>query len=370
MLFYLLPTIAGIYYLYSNLEKQKALPYFISGFLFSISTILCTNVIFYTLLVPILSYYSCRDIKLLIYHSMVGFIGFMIPMVFNVGYFYYHNAFDDFYWWTIKWASMYTAYRPFYERIWSVFWGLCNTWGWIPLVIFSFYGLYILLKKKLYRNDSLWFLALVVFIISVIVRLTLIKSQIRYSLYLLPGLIILLPIAIQYFDLIKSTLIKKSIKVFMAVFLVIAFIVTNFDAYSVSRELIHKRENLHTWIKENTDLNDSIFVWFEGYEIYFKTERKMATSIFSTSQHLDHVRIWEANNYKDIDYVWQKFIYEFKRDKPVLLIDMKPDFGPGENYGYRTREHKKYFDIFKEYLDQNYKPVAVIDKAKIWMRID
>jgi len=370
MLLYLLPTIAGVYCIYSNLEKQSYLPYFIGGLLFSISTLLCTNVIFYTLLVPVLSYYSCRNIKLLIYHSMIGFIGFMIPMAFNFGYFYHHNALGDYYLWNVKWASIYASYKPFYTRFISFFTGIGKTWEWIPLVIFSFYGLYILLKKKLYSNDSAYFFALVVFIISVITRLSMVRSVIRYSLYLLPGLIILVPIAIQYFDSIKSAAVKKYVKVFIAVFLVGAFSFTNFTAYSVSRNFIdYKRGNLHKWIKENTSSDDSIFVWYEGYEVYFKTGRKMATSIFSTAEFLDHVGVWEANNYKDIDLFWKRFIDDFKRDKPLLLVDLKPDFIMDNNW-HRANDMKKYFDIFKEYLDQNYKPLTVIDGAQIYIRID
>ena len=95
----------------------------------------------------------------------------------------------------------------------------------------------------------------------------------------------------------------------------------------------------------------------------------MATSIFSTSEFLDYASVWEANNYQNIELFWGRFIDEFKRDRPRLLIDLNPDFLPKNNW-QRKGEQKRYFNIFKDYLDQNYVPVTVIDGAKIWKRKD
>jgi len=370
MLLYLLPAMGGLYFIYEYADRQSIIPYFISGFLFSLSAFLCTNTIFYTLLVPVISYYTCRNFKKLVVHSLAGFTGFLIPVFFNFGYFYYHNALSDYYLWNVIWASAYASYKPFYMRFINIFVGLGKTWEWIPLYIFSFYGLYLLLKNKLYRNDFPSFLALVVFIISILSRLGMVRSPIRYSLYILPGLIILLPITFRYYNLSDRIKFKRNLTIFCAAFIVIVFAYTNYIAYSVSRGSIdYGRKELHKWVKENTTLDDSIFVWGEGYEIYYYTGRKMATSMYSTKEFLDQVDVWKANNYKDLHLFWERFIYEFKRDRPKILIDVMPDFKLINNWE-RKGEMKKYFDIFKEYLDQNYTPVKFIDGARIYKRKD
>jgi hypothetical protein len=370
MFFYLLPTMAGIYFLNKYAEQQAAFPYFAAGFLFSISTLLCTNTIVYTLLVPVISYYTCRDIKKFMYHSTIGFIGFLIPMAFNFGYFYYHNALSDYYLWNIEWASIYAGYKPFYTRIINVFIGIGKTWEWIPLFMFSFYGLYIIIRKKLYNQSFSSFMAISVFFVSLIARLGMARSPVRYSLYLLPGLLFLLPVAIRYFSALKDSAAKKIIPLVISLFVIVVFSHTYFAAHANSRGFLdYNRKELHQWIKENTKPDESIFVWYEGYEVYFYTGRKMATSIFSTAEFLDHVEVWEANKYRKIDLFWERFINEFKRDKPVVLIDLRPDFNLDNNW-HRSGEMERYFEIFKKYLDQNYKPVTVINGVKVWKRND
>ncbi len=371
MLFYILPVFAGIYVLVLNQEKQRFFSYFLAGICFSISTLLSTNTIFYTLLVPAFSIYRNRSFKYFFLHSIAGFLGFLIPFAINMAYFIYNDALIDYYNWNILWGAIYAGYRPWYERIFVAFpFSLIKTWAWFPLYIVFGYGVYHLVREKLYRNNAYAFFALALFAVALLSRLGMVRSNIRYSLFLLPGLIIMLPIAWNYFKVSKHYDKKKQYGYLLVLFIIFALAQTNLKAYRVSRYYVdYNRKNLHEWVISNSDKDDSIFVWHEGYEIYYRTGRKMATGIFSTSEFLESLSAWKADNFEHLGIFYEKFIEEFKRDKPLLVIDLKPDFRL-KNKWKRENKIEYYFQKFYSYFKEHYEMVKIIDGAKIYRRIN
>ena len=367
MLLYIPPMFGALYCLTRDDFRLSYPSLFIAGLLISLSALISTNAILFTIVIPALSWYRKRSLSHMILDSLAGFTGFCIPMVLTFYYFYINNALADWYYWNIVWASNYGNYKPFYIRFAKVFLGMLLTWEWIPLYISSFLGLYGIIKERSYKKDSFAFFALIILILSVACRFLMLRPNVRYSLYLLPGFLFLLPYAYDHWDYFTKA--RRRVIALLMTFVVISGFIYN--SYKTLKNPIayEGRKELRDWIVQNTSPDDKIFVWHEGYEIYYFTKRKMATSIFSPGEFLDHVAIWQADQYRHTHIPWEKFLLEFKKDKPVVVIDLRPDFKP-DNDWKREGILKQYFDRFHTLLLHDYKPLKVINGAKIWKRIE
>ena len=92
MLLVLLPISVAIYLvLKDNIRLQKHVA-FLFGFTISVSTIISTNAIFYSLLLPIMSFIKYRKIKRVITDTLICISGFIVPMGFVCLYFYLNDA--------------------------------------------------------------------------------------------------------------------------------------------------------------------------------------------------------------------------------------------------------------------------------------
>lgn len=159
----------------------------------------------------------------------------------------------------------------------------------------------------------------------------------------------------------------------MIVFTVLTLAHSYYKAIKSSfQESIDVRRPIYEWIKENSNNKDLIFVWHEGFELYYMTQRKMATSFFSTSQHLTKNEIWEKNHCEKIEIPWEKFLYELAKDKPKIIVDLTPPF-----YMFQKTKCKKleFYQLkFNHFINKNYlkeKSIETIDfQDKYKIRVD
>ncbi|OHD11711.1 MAG: hypothetical protein A2Y41_11395 [Spirochaetes bacterium GWB1_36_13] len=207
MLLSLCPFFIFIYYLFDFTKNNLKISLFLSSFFLSLSFLLSTNFIFFTLIYPIMLYYIYRNSLKTLYFSLISLFGFLIPLAFFLFYLAINNAFNDWYWWSVEWASIYSSHYSLLRKIWSFLDSFRIVWQWTPLLIFSFTGFFLLMKEKTWSLNKL--LIIVVFFISLISRL-MFKGAERYSLYLLPVFILLLGVFLEK----KIVQLKKNISSF------------------------------------------------------------------------------------------------------------------------------------------------------------
>lgn len=362
MLLYLLPISVSIFFMVRNKFDPGNFNLLLSGFFLSLAFLISTNIIFYALIFPVFIFFCTKNIRTAIYKNIYALAGFLIPLGFMFFYFYYNNALEEWCWSNFKWAGIYGASGPLWRKILQFFTGMILNWVWIPLYIYSIFGIQKIFKDKAFLRDKTIFFILLIALFSILSRLMLTKFVARYYLYLLPGLIFCVVLALD-------RPVKKHFKAIMLSIIVSGFLFNYiFSLHASYNPVVESRRDIYSWVRQNTAPADRIFVWHEGYEFYFFCRRPMATSFFSTSQHLDYPKMWEQNNYRDIDVPWKKFMIEFERDNPALVIDVTGNFTES-NEKYRRAALKSYMDGFKNLIKKNYTPAKEFGVIKIWKRI-
>jgi len=355
---------AGLYLYLLALDNfsLKPGPVFFAGIICGILFLLSTNMIFFSLVIPAMVYYMKRDIFYTGYMSLLGGIGFFIPVMLNLWYIYHNNAFADFYWWNIQWGAIYGGNITAIFRVLQFIFSLIKTWEWAPLYVPLCMFVYSVLRSRDIKQPAIFFTILVVFV-SILCRLPLRKSAERYNLYLLPAFIICIP----FFNWSE---VRKYVKYAVIVFVITGFIVNGYLSIqdrSKLDDLIVADKPLIEWIKENSSPSDKIYVWEFGSVIYTFAERSMATSFFSAGEHLDNYKIWIRNNYKDIEKPWERFMGEFDRDKPLFFIDLSGNFYAFDDK-YRGEPLRYYVEKFKRIIERDYIHVKNFNNISVWKR--
>lgn len=366
MLFAILFILVFIYIYISQDLKPNFIGLILSGFFVGLACIFSTNFILVTLLIPITALYREKKIFPVLKDSLFAFLGFIIPFLIFFVYCYKTDSLNDAYWWTIKWASIYGGSKPVYVKVYKFFAGMIESWPLIPVYFGGFWGLAYIFKNRLYRSNNYVFFLLCFATISLFVRLMLGKGSPRYYLYLMPSFILIIP-------LLKNNLILKKniIKIVLSIFFLTSYCLVIYESITNpgdKRPIYIQTQKVIKNIQDNSSKNDKIFVWGEGFDIYYKSDRNMATSIYSTCQHLTNTYIWEKNNFKDYVYPWNHFMEEFKRDKPKLIINLSGYFDfPDDDRAIKNKEpFVENIILFRKYVEQNYIRIQMEDGSSIW----
>ncbi len=369
---YMLPAFAGIYFLTGNDFKPTLLSYGIFGFFTAIATLISTNVIFYTLIVPMLSIKNNEfNFKKITAECASAFTGFMIPMGLTALYFAGQNALGDWYFWNVGWASIYAGYKPWYKKVGHFFYGLVLTKQWIPFFILSFYAVYKIIKSKIYKQSNFAFFVLAVFFTGALCKMVMNKPNPRYYLYFMPGIFFA---AVYGISDLKGK-VRNAVLFIISVVMIISLADANISAWKAPFDTGFKvRENLRSWIVTNVPADKTLYVWDEGFEVYYETKRKKSkTSIFSAREDLDKSRLWRDNKYKDTAFMWERFLSEFTQNPPDYIADYTMNLGRTDvepSDGERESVHKEYYDKFRAFVDPRYTVAAVIDgKFRVLKRI-
>ncbi len=356
---YMLPAFAGIWCIAKDDFNPGARSLFLFGLFISCATLISTNVVFYSLLVPFLTIKNRGfKIKAVVTEGMIAFAGFVIPIVLVFAYFASHHALADWYFWNIGWASIYSGFKPWYTKIFSFFYGFIKTWQWLPFVVLAGYACYVIIRRKKYSTDAYAYFVLAVFFCACASKYPMNKPHPRYYLYLLPGLLF----AIDYGLKLITEKRRKIIYAGLFLFVILTLIETNISAWRHPYdEGFALRSNLKSWIWNNVPPEKTIWVWDEGYEIYYETKRaKSRNSFFSAGEFLDKAKLWRANGYKHIDRMWERFLRELAANPPDYIIDLTLDFEES-NRDRRDGLHKMYYDRFYSFVREGYRIRAVVD---------
>jgi len=291
-----------------------------------------------------------------------AFAGFIIPFMLTAFYFARHDALGDWYFWNIGWASIYAGYKPWYVKIWYFFYGFIVTWQWLPFSAAAFYAVYRILKSKIYRRSNFAFFVVALFFAGALCKLVMNKPHSRYYLYFLPGIFFAAVYGVAQMKGKVRVVFTVSASIFIAVTLAVANVNGWKKPYDRS---FQARANLRSWIVGNISSDKTLWIWGEGYEVYYETKRKKSKcSFFSSKEDLDKSRLWKDNKYRNTAFMWERFLSEFTANPPDYIADYTLDFGyidwePSD--GVREGAHKEYYDRFRAFVDRQYTVAAVID---------
>lgn len=369
---FMLPAMAGLYLLIRDDFKPKALTWLLFGFFVSCATLVSTNVVFYALIAPIISFENHRTkIKYIIRDSAIAFAGFMIPIAGMALYFSLHNALSDWYFWNVQWATIYEGYKAWYVRVWHFFYGLIRTWETIPFFIVAGYGAYKAFKNRNQKDNLYVIFILAAFITAILSKIVMNKSVERYNMYMFPGLFF---VALYGFQMAKGKLLKFFV-VGMTLFLLAGLIRGNITGWVYPYDnFINRHTELINVITETVPADKTIYVWDTGREIYFETKRKRSVnSFFSPSEFLDKSRLWKDQNYNGTALMWTRFLTEFKTNPPDYIVDYTDNFDQidwEKSDGQREGIHKLYYDKFHAYVSANYKEIRKVPgQGRILIRV-
>jgi len=370
---FMLPMFIAFYFLVKDQFKPSSLSWFLFGFFVCCGTMISTNVIFYSLMVPFISIANNgRNIKNILKESALAFAGFLIPIISMAVYFSIHNALSDWYFWNIVWGSIYGSYKPWYVRIAHFFKGILFTWSILPLFIISIYAIFKSLKNRKFLKPEHFAFIIAAFITAALSKLIMNKSVPRYNLYMIPGLFFVFLFGLE----ISKGKLKKLFISILLIILSISTIFTNINAWlhPYDKEYLVRRSELREAIVKTVPDDKTIFVWDTGYEVYYETKRKRSkTSFFSPSEFLDRSRLWKDQKYKGTEAMWSRFLSEFTINPPDYLIDYTYNLDPTDwepKDGEREGVHKIYYDKFYSYVTENYIEILRTEKqGRILQRI-
>ena len=353
----------ALYLLVRNKFEMRDISLFFAGFLMACTALISTNTVFFTLLVPLLLYYKSHSVSHTIKKGLIAFFGFAIPVIGCFIYFYTHNALADWYLWNVIWAKTYAFNQPFIIKIGKTLLGFVNLWQWLPFFAISIVGLFAIIKKRLYKTDITAFFALCMYIIAFLLRLIMGKSVPRYYLYFLPGMLFMIYWGYKSVDLYEK-------KIFSFVTLALVIISVAFANTTAIHSAVHQNPDTMVtskWIKDNTAADARIFIWPQGDELYYFSERKMATSIFSAGEYLDKAKLWKRNKGANIDKIWNKFYDNLNTAPPDYIVDKTPFFNECKNVK-RSPVHQFYYDKFVTFVTANYVRETVTGNYTIYRR--
>ena len=338
--------------------------YLLAGFFLGIGSVISTNLVVMALVVPVFALCKTKNIFSAMKHSLMSFLGFCVPYAFVIYYLASNHAIDDWLWWNFEWAAIYSGSKPVLTRIFHYIYGFFRTWELLPLYVAGFYSAYKILKSREYKADIKAMFIVTVFFSALLSRASFAKSEHRYYMYLIPAFLIL---AGYSRDKILPFIERRLVKRFLIFFVVLGLLVTNiYSAVKPYDSKLLKRKELHNWIISNSGGDDKIYVWEEGFEVYFMTKRKMATSFYSPDQHLTYTYAWKGNNYENIERPWTKFMDEITSEKPLLIVDLTKSFE------FKMQKQAdaplvNRVENFKKYVFESYSKVKEFKEGDIWI---
>lgn len=343
------PFGAYLYFMACDGFRWKARHLALAGFCLGLAVLFTTNFAVFLAALPLLLLTSGRKPRLgeFLGKNIVFGLAFLIPAGACAAYFAARGALADWYFWNIHWAGYYAAERSLLAKIPGAFLTLFRSWQWAPLYVLGILGLIAFFKNRR-RFERPAFVLLALFLgLTVLARLPLGRMNPRYNPYLLPVFVVFL--AFADFPRLKKGLLQACLWFGLA-----AYVANGAWAavFPFDRGLTERRE-VSAWLAEHTPADEKIFVWYEGYEFYYASNRAMATAFFSCGQHLDYPPIYKKMKDGDIDRIWDEFFRQLRRDRPLHILDMSGNFSRF-NEGARPQQLARRMADFRAYIAENY----------------
>jgi hypothetical protein len=323
---YALPLQFGgilIFYLSIKYPKKQWLN-ITSGILFGLAFILRQNLIgvFIALIIySTLSEVFKGNFKSLLKKYSMFTLGALVVFIPTIYYFWINNALWDF----TRDAFIFNYYysgsgRGFSNAANSIYYGfqlLSTTFIWI-IALLAYFDLFAYLVYNLKRNYLsknqfiLWFIFLLL-PLEMLLSSTSGRLATHYYISWLPVMGILVAYLI-YVLLNKSFYFKIVTTFILGLFLIVKIVTIPSDAktYLTSRFSFPEKKVIE-YIKQNTEKEESIFVWGVGQHIYVASDRQSPTKyVYQTPLYLPGFQN---------ETMYQELLKQLKQNRPVLVID-------------------------------------------------
>ena len=358
----------GIFFLSRFYENRKLLTAFWVGLMFGLSFLMKQQAVFFIVfggLAIILAGTLEKPLKLkpVFLEASVYSAGAITPYLVTVLILKAAGAFDNFWFWTVQYASKYAAGVPFKEGkelfafsfnpMWHEF-----TFFWI---IF-FAGMVLTFLTKFSLRQKLIAISFAVFAFLTVCPGFFFRSH--YFVSFLPAIGLMGGISIDYISsLLSRSLRIKSLNFLSAIvfFIVLISVISkNKDYYlnpepnEISRIMYGSNPfveapEIANYIKENSAATDKIAVLGSEPEIFFYADRHSATGYIYT------YGLMEIHDYNK--KMQQEMIAEIEKNKPKFIVFCDI----ATSWLTRPNSPMLIFDWFNKYSDANYELTGVAD---------
>lgn len=320
-----------LYYILNTYKIATYLHYFVYGVILGLCFSVSSPYAILVLSIPTLalrSFFQDRDFNKLVFRGLISFCGFILSLLPFFLYFYYHDALFDWWYWNYEFVNGYYSSRLstydqgktlnfFLKFLYSakgilggsIVLSYLHIPGWTAhiLIYFNIFTWFTILYQKLYhKKDNIFSEDEIVLFalggLSLFTRLCLIRNYSSYNLYIIPIVILQIPMVLKALFVYLPN-IYKIYKYFLLVMFCLAFV------YSTLRySIFSTNTDIPLVLKELTLLNP---------------HKSKSTVMLSNWSGYTYSTRWKHvyhNFYGFIDYDFEKKVYDLE---PEILIVRK-----------------------------------------------
>ena len=366
-------ALLGIYFLLQlyKRKKSKVLMYFLSGFFFSFAFICKQSGLFFMLfgiVVILVKEYKSSPLYSLLKNLLLFSVGFLVPVIIMLLYFYIFGDFGKFWFWTITYLSKYAVHVPisnitamFNEGVKNITNNFSSV-GYIALWIISLVGIpFIFINKYKKRNTIIIFSFLFFSFLTILPGF---YFRNHYFITLLPAVGLMIAI---FFDFFNNFFIQKQklpnlvfISLFAFIILAGTGIMANKDyLFKVNPNITCKRiygsnpfvesMEIAKFLEKNTNNDDKIAILGSEPQICFYANRYSATGYIYTYD-LVKIHPYALSMQKDM-------INEIEINKPKYILFIHVSM----SWLLKSNSETFIFRWASKYIDNNYKLVGLMD---------
>lgn len=352
-------------------EKNKILKYFVSGVIFSLAFICKQSGLSFVLFgytIIIAKEFGLKPLRALIKNLAIFSLGFVAPVIIMLSYIFFFSDFGKFWFWTVKYLSIYGDQVSTSEAPNMFKWGLrsitanYSSVGYGALWIVSLFGIVSIFVNKTSVRNKIIALSLVLFSFLTIVPGFYFREH--YFITLLPAVALLIAFFFQVLDNYFLHKLRMPNLVFVS-FLVFVFLIGT--GINANRDYLFKRDpkvsckqiygsnpfvesiEIGEFLKQNTTKDDKIAVLGSEPQICFYANRYSATGyIYAYS-------LVELHSYALS--MQREMAKEIEKNKPKYMVLV----GIGMSWLERPNSEKFIFQWANEYISKNYKLVGRVD---------
>ncbi len=366
-------ALLGIYFLLQmyKYEKNKLLFYFIPGVFFSLAFICKQSGIFFVLFgfaAIITKEFNLDSLFILAKKLLVFSLGFVIPIIVMLSYFYFFGNFDKFWFWTVKYLVTYgdqipISYAPEMFKIGlNLITSNYSSVGYTAMWIVSLLGIpFIFINKESAQNKITAFLFVLFSFITILPGF---YFREHYFITLLPAAGLLIAF---FFDFSNNFFINRLRKPGLVFFSFSAFLILIGIGINANKDYLFYEDTkvsckkaygqnpfaesieIAEFLKQNSTKDDKIAVLGSEPQICFYADRYSATGYIYT-YNLVEIHAYALS-------MQQEMAKEIETNKPKFMLFVKIDVS------WLCKPNYENF-IFKwadEYVKKYYKLVGLYD---------
>lgn len=358
----------GIFFLAKFYQNKKLGSAFLVGLMFGLSFLMKQQAVFFlvfgglSIILPSILEKPVRLKPILLEGTVYG-VGAILPYCITALILMTAGAFDNFWFWTVKYASKYASGVPFSEGKQLFAFSFNPMWDEFKFYwIIFFAGIILLFLTKFSLRQKLTAILFAIFSFLTVCPGLFFRAH--YFVSFLPAIGLLGAIALDYGSSLLSNALKFRSVGFLSFIIFCIFAISaitkNEDYYlnaepeEISRMIYGSNPFVESpevakYIKENSSPSDKIAVLGSEPQIFFYADRHSATGFIYT------YGLMEIHDYNK--KMQQQMIAEIEKNKPrfIVFCDI------ATSWLTRPQSPMLIFDWFKKYSDDHYELVGIAD---------